>query len=277
MRHLEARVAHLACLLTEDRAQEALLRRQLGLTLGRDLADEDVARADLGADADDAALVEVLEDVLGEVRDVTGDLLGTELGVAGVDLVLLDVDRGEHVVAARAARDSTIASSKLWPFHGMNATSRFLPERELTLVRRRAVGEHVALLHDVAFGDDRLLVDAGALVRAAELRAAGTTSCRASCSRRSRCRRRRRRPCRRPRRARTSPASRAARASMPVPMNGAVVGSRSAPCAASERRSVLASWPARSSARLAELHRSLIHSTSFTVRAGLPLQRKGDE
>ena len=64
VRHLEARVADLACLLTEDRAQQALFRRQLGLALGRDLADEDVARADLGTDADDAALVEVLEDVL---------------------------------------------------------------------------------------------------------------------------------------------------------------------------------------------------------------------
>ena len=59
------RVADLAGLLTEDRAQQALLGRQLGLALRGDLADEDVAGADLGADADDAALVEVLEDVLG--------------------------------------------------------------------------------------------------------------------------------------------------------------------------------------------------------------------
>ena len=102
--HLQRRVADLTRLLTEDRAQEALLRRELGLALRRDLADEHVAGADLGADADDAALVEVLQDVLGEVRDVAGDLLGAELGVAGVDLVLLDVDRGEHVVARRAAR-----------------------------------------------------------------------------------------------------------------------------------------------------------------------------
>ena len=65
VRHLQARVADLARLLTEDRAQQTLFRRELGLALGRDLADEDVAGADLGADADDAALVEVLEDVFG--------------------------------------------------------------------------------------------------------------------------------------------------------------------------------------------------------------------
>ena len=105
VRHLEARVADLACLLTEDRAQQTLFRRELGLALGRDLADEDVARADLGADADDAALVEVLQDVLAEVRDVARDLLGAQLRVAGVDLVLFDVDRREHVVLHEALRE----------------------------------------------------------------------------------------------------------------------------------------------------------------------------
>ena len=70
VRDLQRGVADLAGLLTEDRAQQALLRGQLGLALRRDLADEDVAGADLGADADDAALVEVGEDVLAQVGDV---------------------------------------------------------------------------------------------------------------------------------------------------------------------------------------------------------------
>ena len=61
VRHLEGGVADLARLLTEDRAEQALLGRELGLALRRDLADEDVAGTDLGADADDAALVEVLQ------------------------------------------------------------------------------------------------------------------------------------------------------------------------------------------------------------------------
>src|SRR5690606_13562543 len=92
--HLERGVAHLAGLLAEDGAEQALLGGELGLALGGDLADEHVAGADLGADPDDPALVEVLQDVLGEVRDVPGDLLRAELRVAGVDLVLVDVDRG---------------------------------------------------------------------------------------------------------------------------------------------------------------------------------------
>src|SRR5207244_5095381 len=85
VRDLERGVADLARLLLEDRADQLLLGGQLGLALRGHLADEEVAGADLGADADDAALVEVLERLLRAVRDVAGDLLVPQLGRAGVD------------------------------------------------------------------------------------------------------------------------------------------------------------------------------------------------
>ncbi len=100
----EGRVLHVGRLLAEDRAQELLLGRELGLGLGRDLADEDVAGLHLGADADDAVVVEVLQGLLADIRDVARDLLGPELGVAGGDLELLDVDRGEDVLLAGPSR-----------------------------------------------------------------------------------------------------------------------------------------------------------------------------
>src|SRR5206468_7949656 len=95
----------LARLLAEDRAQEALLGGQLGLALGRDLADQDVARTNLGPDADDAALVEVAQRLVADVGDVAGDLLRAELGVARLDLVLLDVDRGEAILFDQPLRE----------------------------------------------------------------------------------------------------------------------------------------------------------------------------
>ena len=138
--HLERGVAHLARLLAEDRAEQALLRGQLGLALGRDLADEDVAVADLGTDADDAALVEVGEDLLGDVRDVPGDLLGAELGVAGVDLVLLDVDRGQDVVLHQAlAEDDRVLVVVALPRHERH--EQVAPERHLATVGRGTVGD----------------------------------------------------------------------------------------------------------------------------------------
>src|SRR5439155_7005170 len=79
VRHLQRGVADLASLLLEDRADQILLGRQLRLALGSHLADEQVARADLGTDADDAAVVEVLERLLRAVRDVARALLVAEL------------------------------------------------------------------------------------------------------------------------------------------------------------------------------------------------------
>ena len=168
VRQAQRAVLHLARLLAEDRAQQSLLRRQLGLALGRDLADEDVAGVDLGADVDDAVLVEVLEGLLADVRDVARDLLGPELGVARLDLVLLDVDAGEQVVAHEAvADDDRVLVVAALPAHERHED---VPaERELAVARRRAVGDRLAGVDPLAEVDDRALVDARALVGAHEL------------------------------------------------------------------------------------------------------------
>ena len=57
--HAQRGVADVAGLLAEDGAEQLLLGGELGLALGRDLADQDVAGLDLGADPDDARVVEV--------------------------------------------------------------------------------------------------------------------------------------------------------------------------------------------------------------------------
>ncbi len=135
---------------------------------GVTLPDQQVARHHLGADAHDAALVEVLEGLLGAVRDVAGDLLGAQLGGAGVDLVGLDVDRRQQVVLHQALRDDDrVLEVVALPAH--EGDEHVAAQRQLAVVGRAAVGEHVARLHRLALADDRLLVDEGALVRAREL------------------------------------------------------------------------------------------------------------
>src|SRR3954453_23630583 len=161
-------VLHLTGLLTEDRPQEALLGGQLGLALRRDLADEDVTRAHLRADVDDSLFVEVLQGLLADVRDVAGDLLGPELGVARLHLVLLDVDAGEQVVANEPiADDDRVLVVAALPAHERDQD--VAPERELAQLGRAGVGQRLAVGHPVADVDDRPLVDARALVAANEL------------------------------------------------------------------------------------------------------------
>src|SRR5258708_23315730 len=91
-RAVERSVAHVSGFFAEDGAEQFLFRGQRGFAFGSYFADENVARFDDRADADNAAFVEVAEEGLADVGDVASDFFWTELGVARFDFVLLDVD-----------------------------------------------------------------------------------------------------------------------------------------------------------------------------------------
>jgi len=168
VRHLQGRVAHFACLLAEDRPQEPLLRSQLGLTFGSDLADQNVSGTHVCSKTHDPPLVEVDEDLLGDVGDVTGDLLGTELGIAGIDLVLLDVDRRQQVVLDKTlGHDDCVLEVVALEAHESDHQVR--SQRKLPVVGRGTVREHLAFDDLGALLDYRTLVHAGGLIRAPEL------------------------------------------------------------------------------------------------------------
>ncbi len=145
-RDLQRAVTHVAGLFAEDRAQQLLLGGELALALGGDLADQDVAGLDLGADAHDARVVEVLEGLFADVRDVLRDLFLAELGVAGDALELLDVNRGVDVVLDDALADEDRVLEVV-ALPGHERDQHVLAERELAHVRGRTVREHVVLLH----------------------------------------------------------------------------------------------------------------------------------
>src|SRR6185437_8475505 len=159
-RNLERRVLHVLRLLAEDRREQLLFRAQLGLALWRDLADEDVARFDVRADADDAALVEIEQRLFRDVRDLARDLFLAALGVADVQFELLNVDRQIDVVLHQAlGEDDGVLEVVPVPGHERHGDVR--AERELALLSRRAVGQHVAGLDLLALRDERTLVDRG--------------------------------------------------------------------------------------------------------------------
>src|SRR6185369_16569464 len=74
-RQLQRRVAYVRGLFAEDRPQQLLFRGHRAFALRRHLAHQDVARIHLGADIDDAGLVQVLQSLFTDVRDVAGDFL----------------------------------------------------------------------------------------------------------------------------------------------------------------------------------------------------------
>ncbi len=162
-RAVERGVLHVAGLFAEDRAQQLFFGSQLRFALGRHLADQDVARLHGGADADDAALVQVAEERFGDVGNVAGDFFGAELGVAGFDLELFDVDRSVVVFLDQLFRDHD-GVFEVVPAPGHERHQDVSSERQFAHVGARPVGQHVALLHPLALVHDRLLADAGVLV-----------------------------------------------------------------------------------------------------------------
>src|SRR5581483_7640507 len=163
--HAQRGVLNVGRLLAENRAQQLLFRRELGLALRRHLADQHIARFDFGADVDDARLVQPDELRLGEVRDVAGNLFGPELRVPRDDGELLDVDRGEAVVGHHPLADQDrVLEVEAVPRHERD--QHVLAERELAEIGRGAIGHHVALGDALALLHDRALVDVGVLVGA---------------------------------------------------------------------------------------------------------------
>src|SRR5579872_4842428 len=96
-RHAQAGVANLTRFLAEDGAQQFLFGTELRLAFRRDLSYEDVARFNIGADANDAAGVEIFERFLTDVGNVARNFLRTELSIARDTFELLDMHRGEQV------------------------------------------------------------------------------------------------------------------------------------------------------------------------------------
>ena len=100
------------------------------------------------------------------VRDVARDFLRPELGVARLDLELLDVDRRVVVVLHHPLGDEDrVLEVVAAPRHERD--EHVAAERELAELGARPVGQHLPLVHLLADPDDRLLGDAGVLVRRA--------------------------------------------------------------------------------------------------------------
>src|SRR5216684_3168640 len=167
-RHPQRGIADIGSFFAEDGAKEFFLGRHRAFTLRRYLANQDVAGVNFGADVHDAGFIEILQRLFGDVRNIAGDFLGAELGVAGHHLEFLDMNRGEYVVLDDPlGKQNRVLEVVAVPRH--EGDEDVAAERKLAEIRRRTVGDDIALLHRIADLHQRALVDAGVLVRALEL------------------------------------------------------------------------------------------------------------
>src|SRR5207249_4388688 len=118
-----------------------------------------VARFDLGTDTNHAVWTEVLERFITEVRDVTGDFLRPELGIAGADLEFVDVNGGKDVFFDNALADKD-GVFKVVTVPGHERDEHVTAQSQLTALRAGAVRDDLSFFDGITFPDDDFLVDA---------------------------------------------------------------------------------------------------------------------
>src|SRR5690606_6909663 len=134
-----------------------------GFALGRDLADQDVARADLGTNIDDTGLIQLAQRRFTDVGDIGGDLLRPQLGFAGHAGQFRVVDGGETVYLYHAHGDEDgVLKVVAVPWHEGHA--HVLTQGQLAHVHGGTISQDVAGSNHVTFLHQRPLVDAGVLV-----------------------------------------------------------------------------------------------------------------
>ena len=79
------------------------------------------------------------------VGDIPGDLLGPQLGVAGVDLILLDVDGGIHILTDHALVEEN-GVLVVVTFPGHEANQDVPAQGDLALIGGRTVGQDRGIL-----------------------------------------------------------------------------------------------------------------------------------
>ena len=92
-RTCQRRIAHITSFLTEDRTQQFFFRCELRFTLRRHLTSQDIARFHISTDPDNAALIEIVQESFGDIRNITRDFLRSELRVTRLNLEFLDMNR----------------------------------------------------------------------------------------------------------------------------------------------------------------------------------------
>ena len=150
-------------LFPEDGPQEFLLRRELCLSLGGNLANEDVPGRNQGPQSDNPALIQVLQGLFPHVRNITGYLFLAEFRIPGRDLQFLDMDRGIDVLLQNLfAHKNGILEIVAPP--GQKGYKDIPAQGQLSPICRGAIRDGLSLGYPLPPFDDGLLINAGVLI-----------------------------------------------------------------------------------------------------------------
>ena len=98
VRQLQRGITHFLSFLAKDGANEPLFGGEVGFGLGRDFAHQYIARSHFCAQQHDALIVQIVENIVGHIRNVARYLFRANFGVASLYFVLVNVHRSKHIV-----------------------------------------------------------------------------------------------------------------------------------------------------------------------------------
>ena len=162
-RHRERRILHITGLLTKDRPEQFLFRSQLSLAFRRHLTDKDIARLDLGTDADDAALIQISQRLFADIGNISRHIFLTQLGVTSFHLEFFNMDGREGVLAHQLFTEQD-GIFEVIPTPGHERDKHVFSQRQLSMINRRPIPQDLPLLHRLTDSNHGSLRNAGILI-----------------------------------------------------------------------------------------------------------------
>ena len=98
VRNLKGSITNFSCFLTKDCTKKTLFCCQFCLSLRSNFTNEDITGTNLCTDTDDTTLIQILECIIANTRNVSGDLFRSQLGVTGLCLILLDMNGSIYIL-----------------------------------------------------------------------------------------------------------------------------------------------------------------------------------
>ena len=152
----------------ENSVEQLFFRRQFRFGLGRYLADENVALADVRSNADNAVFVQIAKSLFRNVGNVSGEFLASQFGVANFFFQFDNMDAGVRIVLNEFFRQNdSVFVVVTFPDH--KRAQDVASQSQFAVINGGAVGDDVASRENLTRFDDRTLVLAGQVVQTDEL------------------------------------------------------------------------------------------------------------
>ena len=169
MRNAQGSITNLTGFFTEDSTKKSFLSRQLSFSFRRDLTDQNIARTNLSADADNTVIIKVLKNILTYIRNIASDFFWSQLSITGIAFILFNMNRSKIVLFDQfLGKKYCVLVIVAFPSH--ESDQHIAPQSQLAQISGGAISNRITFFHFLPFIDDRLLINTSSLVRTLEFK-----------------------------------------------------------------------------------------------------------